>query len=52
MWIIKIKCWLKGHLWIEWDHSPDRPKREFVRNTVELKDPECVRCGIRKSNLI
>lgn len=36
------------HLWIEWDHGRDRKKKEFIRGTVMLKNPECVKCGVRK----
>lgn len=44
----RIICFIKGHLWIEWEHCNQRPRKEFIKGTVILKNPECVRCGIRK----
>jgi len=47
-----FKCRFGKHLWIEWEHNSDRRCREFIWGTTQLKDPECLHCGIRKSKTI
>lgn len=44
--IDKIICFFKGHQWIEWEHSGDRPRTDFVNGTAILINVECARCGI------
>lgn len=36
------------HLWIEWEHFSHRKRKEFIRGTARLKNPECYKCGVRK----
>lgn len=47
----KIICWFKGHIWREWAHNSDKPRREFFSGTVLLKRPDCIRCGLTKEGV-
>lgn len=41
-------CKIGQHLWIEWEHSNDRPRHHFIYLTAVLKNPECCHCGAKK----